>query len=513
MQPLEIRDPGDHGVEVDHLIGDEFKSGQKWHLYAAFMKNIYQSTTPDEQTQNRAKLAREVIIPLLEECDDIKAQEEEDYVALFKKHHGPGNVREKHIAMAAELMSRLQEEDPALGLILQVHRPIIINEPHFNLFKCGKAMIQYHDGKYKDIAEGVPTPQSTAYQSTITVPTTIQDEGCAAIGSPPATNDAQHETLQLLCAKESAVPRADEIDVEELLFGIIDSLSSPPPPAEATRAPSASQQNAQLAPIPAAPHPAPSPANAAGGSRSLKLRGPALTAAEYEQRLAAYQTDFHSKRVRSDDDTEDESLWVPRKKIKISSVIPAAAPPAEQAESAADPEPEQSIAASAPATTGKSSATKVYPAEAEASQPAAASSSRPRKRIAEDMDENEDDQDDGAASPAKRQKIAAAVGAPAQHGTPSGTNLGFARKHAPIKATTLSKSLVTRRSWLFAHQSAQGLGVYAIKCPKKSCGHAFKEHPLLENRARDHFQACGFVFADDQEMLQECAQQGMFTSP
>lgn len=90
-------------------------------------------------------------------------------------------------------------------------------------------------------------------------------------------------------------------------------------------------------------------------------------------------------------------------------------------------------------------------------------------------------------------------------------NLGFATKHRPIKIETLARYNAARRSWLFAHRSAQGLGVYSMKCPRKACRHAFKQNPLLENRARDHFQQCGHMFDDDLTMLQECAQQGKST--
>lgn len=257
---------------------------------------------------------------------------------------------------------------------------------------------------------------------------------------------------------------------------------------EAANEASLSRQTLQPSTLQAEP-----PSNVAGSSRQLKIRGPEFTAAEYEQRRAAYEADFHSTRVGSDDDIEDEHLWVPREQVDDYPSASAAASGASQADN---------VASSSSSATSKPSGANPYASGSSVPEPAEASSSRFQKRKADEMDDDH--------PPAKRQKAADAP-RPTQ-GVPSRTNLGFAVKYRPIKLKTLTKSVVANRSWLFAYRSDQGLGVYTIKCPRKTCAHTFREHPLLHNRARNHLQGCGLEFDDDDAIMQDCAQQGELTS-
>lgn len=153
-----IRDPAEAFVDgwiesEDMPLGDEFKKDGKWYHYAPIMETIYRVMAPKEQTQQWAKRATEVIIPFIKECDDISDQEQENFIALFRKYHGPGNPREKYIAKASEMMSQLAEEDPVLASIVHNNKSVIICERNLATFKDGNATITYNDGKYKDYAE------------------------------------------------------------------------------------------------------------------------------------------------------------------------------------------------------------------------------------------------------------------------------------------------------------------------------------------------------------------------
>lgn len=240
----------------------------------------------------------------------------------------------------------------------------------------------------------------------------------------------------------------------------------------------------------------------AGNRRALKLREPGFTFAEYEQQLAAYELDFSRKRAHSDDDTGDERLWVPRKKSKRSTNA------AQQEEGAAPAQSQEGFTVS---STDKASPARRSPSKSLTSQSVTAESSGPKKRSGDDMDREEEDNKIG--SQAKRRKTATSKSSAPQLDTPSATNLGFATNHSPIRMAKIARISVATRSWLFPYRSEQGFGVYRIKCPKSTCQHAFQEHPLLEHRARDHFQQCGFVSANEQQMMQECAQQGELTLP
>lgn len=237
----------------------------------------------------------------------------------------------------------------------------------------------------------------------------------------------------------------------------------------------------------------------------FKIREAGCSVAEYEERRLAYEADFNNKRARSDDDTEDEILWERRKRAKRSPTPACAPAPSPFESSQGRPEP----AETSPAQSAVESSSTLQPASTESSsiaQAATASSLRSRKRKFA-----ENDFEDENPAQAKRHKTAEAAVPQQPDSPPSTTNLGFATKHSPIKIETLARYNAARRSWLFPHRSAQGLGVYSMKCPRKACRHAFKQNPLLENRARDHFQQCGHMFDDDLTMLQECAQQGKST--
>lgn len=139
--------------EEDMPLGEEFKKGGKWHRYTPIMMNIYRIMAHKEQTDQWVKMATEVIIPFIQECDDINAREQEEYVELFRKYHDPGNIREKYIIKAEHLMSQLTEDDPVLAAVIRRHRKVIMCESNIAFFYDGKATIQYNDGTWKDQAE------------------------------------------------------------------------------------------------------------------------------------------------------------------------------------------------------------------------------------------------------------------------------------------------------------------------------------------------------------------------
>ncbi|KAJ4390955.1 hypothetical protein N0V93_004554 [Gnomoniopsis smithogilvyi] len=788
MASFMIKDPSeafvDYWIEPDKMpLDDEFREGGKLYRYAPLMENIYQVMAFEEQTQQWARVAKEVIIPFLKECDDIKDQERRDYIELFKKHHGPGNVREKHIAKAAELVAQLQEDDPVLATLLRKHRPLIICEPYCNRFTYGKATIQYNDGTYKDAAEAavkaptvqrpdpkppgayrpnkedlkwrhprrvpqddlgmkqslfhmlqklrhnfpteadvfsvevykwkdpvyhvkikesrsfdqiqydIQTPSWGGYgaraflkdmhlvfsnarrcygresyegmcasklekemqklliggmgedgtkvlelyntivteaiaadpasqwayihpddtndsmdlpaaqpsqqlhlyadmadsrlpPNNVLAPTSSaisadssplvddkdgeddeapitanmrrnmrrkakaigdnrgeftavsdedsikkrkqgyhveelssssshaskrkktpgnthmapslrlitntsnnimasgsQDGGVSAAQEAPVPGDFQLSTLRSPPSNESPNPGEDERIVEELVFGIIDeSLSLPSATAHREHQAARDQKHMQLLLFPATPIPEVTEDQAAESNRTLKLRGPVITVAEYEQLHATYETDISSKRDRSDDDSAEEILRVPLKQAKVYSNS-AVAPLFDHEEPAAFTQIPQDMTASA---LREGSPVQPYRLESLYSQSTAAKSLQPHKRNADKMNAVGEDQ---ATLQEKRQRTS-------EPGTISATNLGFAKNHRPITFYNI-----------FAYRSAQGLGVYTIKCPRKNCKHVFKQHPLQKHRARDHFRQCGSVFADEKEMLQECAQQ------
>lgn len=158
MEPPFITHPDEAFVDYDieHKdipLSDDFKAGGELWKYAPMMEKIYRTMAPEKQTEHWVKTATEEIIPFLVECDGFREQEMQDYIAVYKKHHGPGNVREKHIQRAKEMVSQLERDDPVLASILKAHRRVIIMEPMGGYFTFGKVTIEYNDGTYKNAAE------------------------------------------------------------------------------------------------------------------------------------------------------------------------------------------------------------------------------------------------------------------------------------------------------------------------------------------------------------------------
>ncbi|KAJ4405918.1 hypothetical protein N0V82_010230 [Gnomoniopsis sp. IMI 355080] len=745
MEPMFIKHPEEafyHDFAPEGMsLGDEFKMGGKLWKYAPMMEKIYMTMTSKEQTEQWVKTASEVIIPFLVECDAFPEQERQDYFAVFKKHHGPGNVREKHIQRAAELVSQLERDDPVMASILKRSRRVIIMEPLGGFFEYGKVTIEYNEGTYKDAAERAakapwmqmprPHPPGTyeakkfdldwrhpwrephdnssleikktlhymlkklremhpaeaaifrvgeykfidpAYHEKIKVPRDLdmtsfylQTPSWGGYGEKTFLKDlhlvfsnARHyygrhshngqaatkleksmrkllltetgdDGERLLELYDTIVSAAIAADPDSQSWAYVasdvtsDAAESPP-----TQPSQESSLNTNVA-DPALPtEHAPSSAGASTISivsqhvgdgtdeddeepistkTRRKRRSKAKVSGDKRGETAAsaittgvLQPSSNSlpladnKNGRGDEHIEEPKMsrnkrrkanaargkrvaptaisgGAPSKKRKQaedidgSSTVPSRAskrtktqsdshtapprqlttgkplpsvpassqgggalaargdlvshdvqPPAPQhlssTESAAVQEDERIAeevvfgildqVLSPPRTAAQHQALPP-PAQSLTSQSTTAESSRPKKRAAEEMDAGDDVEDETGRAQPKRQKTVSANST--QHGTPSSTNLGFATKHSPIKFTTIARRIIAVRSWLFAYRSAQGLGVYMIHCPKRTCRHAFKGHPLREHRARDHFQQCGFEFADEEEMMRECAQQ------
>lgn len=90
---------------------------------------------------------------------------------------------------------------------------------------------------------------------------------------------------------------------------------------------------------------------------------------------------------------------------------------------------------------------------------------------------------------------------------PVDTWTGFAPQSK--KMVDYTKAPRVARPWFFGHHSPNGYGIYALKCPKRTCT-SFKVHPLKNNVAVDHLTNCNQPFTDEDDIVRRYATQGKF---